>query len=105
MHENDNTAYNANQAYQRFNHGGSLRFSHDGGASGGGRTQRISSGGGRNVLDRGLHLLETVREAAGLSRGREARPDVPVTAPDSEIQMSDGENAGEYHRCFICGVF
>ncbi len=62
-----------------------------------------------NVLDRGeargLHLLETVREAAGLSRGREARPDVPVTAPDSEIQMSDGENAGEYHRCFICGVF
>lgn len=62
-----------------------------------------------NVLDRGeargLYLLETVREAAGLSRGREPRPDVPVTAPDSEIQMSDGENAGEYHRCFICGVF
>lgn len=58
-----------------------------------------------NVLDRGLHLLETVREAAGLSRGREPRPDIPVTAPDSEIQMSDGENAGEYHRCFICGVF
>ena len=73
VHENDNTAYNANQAYQ--------------------------------LLTQEVHLLETVREAAGLSRGREPRPDVPVTAPDSEIQMSDGENAGEYHRCFICGVF
>ena len=33
-----------------------------------------------NVLDRGeargLHLLEIVREAVGLSRGREPRPDV-----------------------------
>ena len=117
VHENDNTAYNANQAYQLLTQEVHA-FSHDGGASGGGRTQRISSGGGRERRSeerrvgkecrgeaRGLHLLETVREAVGLSRGREPRPDVPVTAPDSEIQMSDGENAGEYHRCFICGVF
>ena len=75
---------------------------------GGGSREYLPEEAG-NVLDRGeargLYLLETVREAAGLSRGREPRPDVPVTAPDSEIHMSDGENAGEYHRCFICGVF
>ena len=104
VHENDNTAYNANQAYQLLTQEVHA-FSHDGGASGGGRTREYLPEEAGNVLDRGLHLLETVREAAGLSRGREARPDVPVTAPDSEIQMSDGENAGEYHRCFICGVF
>ena len=46
VHENDNTAYNANQAYQLLTQEVHA-FSHDGGASGGGRIQRISSGGGR----------------------------------------------------------
>ena len=108
VHENDNTAYNANQAYQLLTQEVHA-FSHDGGASGGGRTQRISSGGGRERTgQRGSQRPASAgnrAEAVGLSRGREPRPDVPVTAPDSEIQMSDGENAGEYHRCFICGVF
>ena len=108
VHENDNTAYNANQAYQLLTQEVHA-FSHDGGASGGGRIQRISSGGGRERTgQRGSQRPASAgnrAEAAGLSRGREPRPDVPVTAPDSEIQMSDGENAGEYHRCFICGAF
>ena len=108
VHENDNTAYNANQAYQLLTQEVHA-FSHDGGAPEGGGPREYLPEEAGNVLDRGeargLHLLETVREAAGLSRGREPRPDIPVTAPDSEIQMSDGENAGEYHRCFICGVF
>lgn len=108
VHENDNTAYNANQAYQLLTQEVHV-FSHEGGASGGGGPRGRLPEEARNVLDRGEArgplLPGTVREAAGLSRGRGLRPAVPVTAPDSEIQMSDGENAGEYHRCFICGAF
>ena len=63
----------------------------------------------RNAPDRGEArdrlLLENVQEAAGLSRGREPSPAVWATAPEHIIQMPDGENAGGYRRCFICGVF
>ena len=59
---------------------------------------------GREEL-RDLLLPETAQGAAGPDRGREPKLVVLVTAPDSEIRMSDGESAGEYRRCFICGVF
>ena len=46
VHENDNTAYNANQAYQLLTQEVHA-FSHEGSASGGGRSQRTSSRAGQ----------------------------------------------------------
>lgn len=68
VHENDNTAYNANQAYQLLTQEVHA-FSHDGGASGGGRIQRISSGGGRERTgQRGSQRPVSAGNRAGGSR-------------------------------------
>ena len=68
VHEGDDAAYDANQAYQLLTQEVHA-FSHDGGASGGGRTQRISSGGGRERTgQRGSQRPASAGNRAGGSR-------------------------------------
>lgn len=68
VHENDNTAYNANQAYQLLTQEVHV-FSHDGGASGGGRSQRPSSRGGQERTgQRGSQRTASAGNRAGSSR-------------------------------------
>ena len=68
VHENDNTAYNANQAYQLLTQEVHV-FSHDGGASGVGRNQRPSSRTGQERAgQRGSQRTASAGNRAGSSR-------------------------------------
>ena len=68
VHENDNTAYNANQAYQLLTQEVHV-FSRDGGVSGGGRSQRPSSRDGQERAgQRGSQRPASSGNRAGGSR-------------------------------------
>lgn len=68
VHENDNTAYNANQAYQLLTQEVHA-FSHDSGVSRGGRSQRPSSGSGQERTgQRGTQRPASAGNRTGSSR-------------------------------------